>query len=109
MDCYLPDLPSFLVIQWSLTTVDESPQFLALSPPLMFMSRQIPTTCHVRFEEISSKRSFFQNPSKCKTHYSKVQSARNNNSLGFPSKVSGYYVDMDHVVLSLQLRLLLQA
>ena len=71
MDCYLPDLPSFLVIQWSLTTVDESPQFLALSPPLMFMSRQIPTTCHVRFEEISSKRSFFQNPSKCKTHYSK--------------------------------------
>ena len=62
---------TFLVIQWSLTTVDESPQFLALSPPLMFMSRQIPTTCHVRFEEISSKRSFFQNPSKCKTHYSK--------------------------------------
>ncbi|CBI26093.3 unnamed protein product, partial [Vitis vinifera] len=35
------------------------------------VSRQIPTTCHVRFEEISSKRSFFQNPSKCKTHYSK--------------------------------------
>ena len=48
-------------------------------------------------------------PANAKHTIAKVQSARNNNSLGFPSKVLGYYVDMDHVVLSLQLRLLLQA
>ena len=47
----------FLVIQWSSTAAEESPQILALSPPT-FMSRPIPTARNVRFEKICSRRSF---------------------------------------------------
>ncbi|RVW79010.1 Transposon TX1 uncharacterized 149 kDa protein [Vitis vinifera] len=77
-------LPSFLVIQRSSIAAEERPQSLALDPTLRFMSRRIPTACHVKFKKISLKNvpPRNQNPNKCKMYTMvEVQLARNNNHL----------------------------
>ena len=110
MDCYLPDyLPSWLFNGLWLLQMKAHNSLLSVLHwclcqgrfPLLVMSdlrKFLP-------REVSSRI-----PANAKHTIAKVQSAGNNNSLEFPSKVSGYYVDMDHVaLLGLQLRLLLQA
>lgn len=51
-----------MIIQGPFTAAEETSQVLALSPPPEFMSRPIPSTRNVRFEKISSRRSFSKKP-----------------------------------------------